>query len=172
MEIERKWLVDPEKIPYDLSQLPSRHIEQAYVSFQPSVRVRNVNSGEKYILTIKRPTQYGGIASEESETAIDEKTYRFLMSNTAGYVIRKTRYIHTLPSGLRQEIDIFEQALKGLAYLEIEFPALEDAQCYVSPDWVECEVTEDPAYKNSALAQNGIPLSAVFRIGNKENKEK
>ena len=69
MEIERKWLVSPEKIPYDLSSLSSYHIDQAYCSFSPTVRVRSVDHGEKYILTVKKPAQ-----SDEEEPLVAVKS--------------------------------------------------------------------------------------------------
>ena len=113
MEIERKWLISPEKIPYRLEELPALAIEQAYISFNPVVRVRKINEGERYILTIKRPTEHGGIAAAEAEHEIDRETYEFLLGHAAGTVITKTRYLHTLPAGLTEEIDVFSGALKG-----------------------------------------------------------
>ena len=157
MEIERKWLVRPEEIPYDLGTLPALEIEQAYVSFSPVVRVRRINRGERHILTVKRPTAYGGLANEEAEKDIDAELYDFLLSAASGTVIRKTRYLHALPGGLTEEIDVFSGALQGLAYLEIEFPDVAAAEKYPSPAWVRSDVTHDVRYKNSALAQNGMP---------------
>ena len=157
MEIERKWLLSLQKIPYDLSELESYSIEQAYISFSPTIRVRSVERGKRYILTVKHPTEYGGIALREEETEIDEKTARFLFSNALGRVISKQRYLHPLPTGLTEEIDIFNGDLQGLAYLEIEFKDLISAQKYPSPSWVSADVTDDLRYKNSSLAQYGLP---------------
>jgi CYTH domain-containing protein len=157
MEIERKWLISPEKIPYRLEELPALAIEQAYISFNPVVRVRKINEGERYILTIKRPTEHGGIAAAEAEHEIDRGTYEFLLGHAAGTVITKTRYLHTLPAGLTEEIDVFSGALKGLAYLEIEFPDLETAKSWPTPAWAEADVTMEGRFKNSALALHGMP---------------
>lgn len=160
MEIERKWLVRPEDIPYPLGTLPALEIEQAYVSFSPVVRIRRINRGEKHILTIKKLTPYGGLAAGESEHEIDGDLYAFLREQASGNLIAKTRYLHPLPSGLTEEIDVFSGPLQGLAYLEIEFPDVETARAYPSPDWVKADVTYDARYKNSALAQEGIPDGA------------
>ncbi|MBQ8075560.1 MAG: CYTH domain-containing protein [Oscillospiraceae bacterium] len=160
MEIERKWLVEPGAIPYDLSTLTALEIEQAYVSFSPVVRIRKINRGEKHILTVKKLTTYGGLAAGESEHEIDGELYAFLLKQASGNVIAKTRYLHPLPSGLTEEIDVFSGQLKGLAYLEIEFPDVEQAKQYPSPDWVKADVTYDRRYKNSALALEGIPEGA------------
>ena len=152
MEIERKWLVSPERIPYDLSSLQSYHIEQAYCSFSPTIRVRSVDHGRRCLLTIKRSTQFNGIASEEAEMEIDRKTASFLFSNSSGCVISKTRYLHPLPSGLVEEIDIFCGDLQGLAYLEIEFPDLVSAKAFIPPEWLGKDVTYDGRYHNSWLS--------------------
>ena len=157
MEIERKWLIEPKDIPYDLSALDAVDIEQAYISFAPVVRVRNINHGEKYILTIKRPTEFKGLASFEDELELDKRTFQFLRSAAAGNILSKTRYLHELPSGLLEEIDIFSGDFEGLAYLEIEFPDKESAEAYPSPDWIKEDVTYKPEYKNNSLAQHGLP---------------
>jgi CYTH domain-containing protein len=160
MEIERKWLIHPSDIPYDLNALKCIHIRQAYVSFSPVVRIRQINDGEKNILTVKRPTIYQGLANEEAEYEADAELAAFLFSCAAGNIITKTRYLNPLPSGLTEEIDLFTGALEGLAYLEIEFPDIELAKSYPSPAWAAADVTDDPRYKNSSLARFGIPESA------------
>ena len=161
MEIERKWLIRPSDIPYDLQSLQSVSIEQAYISFSPVVRIRRINKGKKNILTVKRPSAYGGLANEESEYEVDEGLAAFLFSCSAGNIISKTRYFHPLPSGLKEEIDLFSGALEGLAYLEIEFPDIESAAHYPTPAWAEADVTQDLRFKNSSLAQHGLP-EALF----------
>ena len=159
MEIERKWLIHPSDIPYDLNTLRCIFIRQAYVSFSPVVRIRQINNGEKNILTVKRPTVWQGLANEESEYEIDAGLAAFLFSCAAGNIITKTRYLNPLPSGLTEEIDLFSGALEGLAYLEIEFPDIELAKSYPTPEWAAADVTEDFRYKNSSLAKYGIPES-------------
>ena len=51
MEIERKFLVDPAKIPFSLESFDVRIIEQGYLCTGPVVRIRRDN--EKYELTYK-----------------------------------------------------------------------------------------------------------------------
>ena len=159
MEIERKWLLCPADIPYDLNTLRHIRIRQAYVSFSPIVRIRQINDGEKNILTVKRPTVYQGLANEESEYEVDAELAAFLFSCASGNIITKTRYLNPLPSGLTEEIDLFSGALDGLAYLEIEFPDIESAKAYPTPKWAAADVTEDIRYKNNSLAKYGIPES-------------
>ena len=39
VEIERKWIIDKEKIPYDLTNSQISMIEQTYICFSPEIRV-------------------------------------------------------------------------------------------------------------------------------------
>lgn len=151
MEIERKWLIKKDKIPYNLSELESHSIEQIYISLRPTIRARKID-GEKYILTIKTKTlDNSELARNEYELELCRSDYVNLFDNKKGHSINKTRYIHYLGNGLKEEIDIFEGFLEGLAYMEIEFDSIEAAESYPDPDWVEKDVTYDGKYKNAAL---------------------
>lgn len=159
MEIERKWLIRTEKIPFDLASCEKIHIEQSYVSFSPTIRIRNIDHGGKYYLTVK--TVAAGLdpelAKNEYETEITGGEYRELMKMTRGSAVSKTRYVREIGGGLKYEIDVFEGQLSGLAYLEIEFPNQGSAAAFPDPDWTECDVTYRPEFKNAALAKYGMP---------------
>ena len=161
MEIERKWLVKRENIPYDLEKLESYEIEQAFVSFHPTVRVRALcdrQGSERFVLTVKSGAKADdGLAREEFELPIDRAGYDALLRKAEGSVIRKTRYLFPRPDGLLEEIDVFHGALDGLCYLEIEFPTVEAARAFPSPEWTDRDVTSDGRFRNSALAQFGMP---------------
>ena len=45
VEIEKKWLIDPNRIPYDLNAATVFEIEQTYINFSPEMRVRRLNKG-------------------------------------------------------------------------------------------------------------------------------
>lgn len=161
MEIERKWLVRREDIPYDLDNLDAYELEQAYISFHPSVRVRALTDrqgNERFVLTVKSGSKAAdGLAREEYELAIDRKGYETLLGKAEGSVIRKTRYLVRRADGLLEEIDVFRGALEGLCYLEIEFPTVDAARAFPSPDWTQRDVTSEKRFRNSALAQFGMP---------------
>ena len=154
MEIERKWLIDKNNIPYDLSKAPKYSIEQAYISFEPQIRIRKINDGENYNLTMKTKTKDGGIARNEYELPINEYGYNLLVQKAEGKKIKKDRY-KIKENDLTLEIDLFKDDFEGLACLEIEFPTLEEAKAYRTPNWVIKDVTDDVRYKNGYLAQYG-----------------
>jgi CYTH domain-containing protein len=161
MEIERKWLADRNRIPYDTDALDAYEIEQAYISFHPSVRVRALKDrqgNERFVLTVKSGSKAAdGLVREEYELAIDREGYETLLRKAEGSVIRKTRYLFPREDGLLEEIDVFRDALEGLCYLEIEFPTVDAARAFPSPDWTQRDVTSEKRYRNSALAKYGMP---------------
>ena len=154
-EIERKWVIDPQNIPFDLSKAKKDKLSQAYVCFSPTIRVRSEN-GERFILCVKAKAKGSYLAREEFETDITKEQFDFLLSKKEGQIIEKTRYT-IKHDGLNYEIDIFEGFLKPLAYLEIEFPSIDEALRFKTPSWAIKDVTDDFRYKNAGLAKCGMP---------------
>ena len=159
MEIEKKWLIKVEDIPYDLSKANKYEIVQTYLKFSPEMRVRNINDGEFYVLTIKRDTKSLGLVREEYEFLLNEDEYNNLLTKQEGNTIYKARYELENEDGFMMAIDIFSGDLEGLAYLEIEFEDKETAENYGTPDWVIKDITTDLSYKNGHLSRYGIPSS-------------
>lgn len=158
LEIEKKWLVDVENIPYDLSNAEIMKIEQTYISFSPEIRVRKINDGKEYSFAVKTGITEDGMTRNEMEENITEEEYRKMIEKKEGNTVYKTRY-QFLDGKYLYAIDIFEGELAGLAYLEIEFENQEEAEKFKEPDWVIKDVTADLNYKNGYLARYGIPAS-------------
>lgn len=155
-EIEKKWLIKENEIPYDLSKADKFEIEQTYISFEPEIRVRKINNGQSYILTIKSNMSENGLVRDETEYYISEESYNLLLAKKEANTIYKTRYQLEI-DGTTRSIDIFKGDLEGLAYLETEFTSEEEANKAEIKDWVIKDVTSDKRYKNQSLARNGIP---------------
>ena len=151
MEIERKWLIDKEKIPYNLGDYEHLDIEQAYISFEPTIRIRKISNKNKFILTIKSASKDNGISRQEYEINISEEEYNNLLKKKEGIVLEKTRY--RVYDGYLLEIDFFHNEYDGLAYMEIEFETVEQATSYIAPNWVGRELTNDHKYSNAVLAK-------------------
>lgn len=157
-EIEKKWLIRKEDIPYDLSKAEKYEIVQTYLNFSPEIRVRNINNNE-YVLTVKCDTALKGFVREEHEWLISKEEYENLLTKKEGKTINKTRYRFKDEEEIEMEIDIFSGDLEGLAYLEIEFVNIESANNYLTPSWIIKDVTTDLNYKNGHLAKYGLPDS-------------
>lgn len=157
-EIERKWLIsNVEDIPYDLSKAKKHDLVQTYISYSPEIRLRKVNDGEYYLLTIKSDMSVDGLVRNEQEYYISKEEYEHLLTKKEGRSIHKTRY--SLPDGKKNtlEFDIFLDDLDGLVYLEIEFDNEREAKEFSQPNWIKKDVTDDKRYKNQSLSQFGIP---------------
>ena len=151
MEIERKFLLL--SLPNDIDMYEHVEIEQAYISVDPTIRLRRRNS--EYFLTMK---SNGLLAREELELTISKAQFEHLWGKIETNVIRKTRVIIPLQEGLTAEADIYHGVLQGLMTVEVEFNSLEQAKRFDPPKWFGSDVTEDPKYTNSTLAINGFHI--------------
>jgi adenylate cyclase len=148
VEIERKFLVQVEKLPKPLPQ--GDELEQGYLSTDPAVRVRLVERPDgmrSAALTIKGR---GLLKREEFEYGIPPEDAEQLLKLC-------TKSLHKV----RRELGAFvldHFADRGLWLAEIEL-ASEDAP-FEKPDWLGREVTGDPAYANTRLARNVAGPSA------------
>ena len=158
-EIERKWLVDPEQIPYDLEKEADKfELTQTYLNFSPEIRVRNI-SDKRYIMAIKTGlTEEKGLSRSETQYDVTKEEYEHLLAKQEGNTIHKTRY-QIKVNQYTYAFDFFHDQLDGLTYVEIEFPSEEEANSFEAPSWFGKDVTNDIDYKNQKLAQHGIPAS-------------
>lgn len=149
-EIERKFLVTNGS--YRTLAVRSLRIEQGYLaSYDPAtgtkatVRVRI--AGNSAFLTVKSPN-HGAVRGEwEYEIPVEEARE---MLPLCAKVIRKRRYF--VPSGdLVWEVDEFAHPLAPLVIAEVELPSATTAILSVPP-FVGTEVTGDPEYYNSNIA--------------------
>lgn len=152
MEIERKWLIDKNNIPFDLSKYEYLEIEQAYVSFKPTIRIRRIINKDRYIFTMKSSSKDNGLSREEYEIDISSKMYAELYEKKKGLTLSKTRYKVPCDSHM-MEIDLFHNEYESFAYMEIEFKTIEEAIAYKPPCWVVKELTGDKKYTNASLAK-------------------
>ena len=157
-EIERKWLIRKEDIPYNLedSSVEKFEIKQTYLCFDPEMRVRDYNNGQSFEFTMKNNMTIDGLIRDEINIDITKEQYDNLVIKQEGKTINKTRY-QFYADGQIIAIDIFHGELDGLAYMEIEFKTEEESRNYKEPEWVIKDVTSDVNYKNGHLARYGIP---------------
>ena len=144
MEIERKFVIFEKPDLADAAAVD--HLEQAYISTSPVIRVRRKN--QSFFLTVKSE---GLLAREEYEFPISEESYRHLLKKKDGIIIEKDRCNIPCSPGLTIELDLFFSPYQGFMMAEVEFPDLETASSFNPPDWFGPEVTEDPRFQNSSL---------------------
>jgi len=150
-EIERKFLVDKNKLP----QLENgQNIIQGYLSEQPQIRVRLITQSgiEKASMAYKTPPV--GLTREEIEFIIPLKEAKELMAQT-NVKLEKTRFLIG-----RFEIDVYGGKNDGLVVAEIELKS-EDEEIGPLPVWIRHEVTGDKRYGNVTLAKEAINKSLI-----------
>lgn len=147
MEIERKYLIERDKLPIYYKKHPYHQIEQAYLCTEPVVRVRK--SDDEYYMTYKSK---GLMVREEYNLPLTKEGYEHLLSKADGYVIKKKRYLIPYES-FTIELDIFEERNEGLILAEVEFETEEQADTFIPPEWFGEDVTFSSKYHNSTLSQ-------------------
>jgi adenylate cyclase len=144
LEIERKYLIDLEKIGTLENGI---RIKQGYLSTNKDAVVRVRVKNDKAYLTIKGPNN--GISRLEFEYEIPFDEANEMLDNLCKKpVIDKTRYIikHDIHIW---EIDVFYGDNEGLVVAEVE---LKDENEKINlPSWIKEEVTSDNRYFNSNL---------------------
>lgn len=152
MEIERKFLINPNALPHNLGAYPHKKYTQGYLCTEPVLRVRR--EGEDYVVTYKSK---GLIAREEYNLPLTEEAFAHLIGKADGLVISKTRYFIPEKDGLTIELDIFDEPLAPLILAEVEFDSIENANAYVPPTWFGRDVSNEVTFHNSTLSKAGLP---------------
>jgi CYTH domain-containing protein len=153
LEIERKFLVNGDD--YKRQAYSSSRIQQGYIcsGHGRTVRVR-IRDARGY-LTIKGPSEHGGLARYEFEKEITLDEAEQLMRLCEPGIIDKTRYL--VKSGQHTfEVDEFYGENDGLVMAEVELGSEDEP--YEKPDFIGKEVTGDRRYYNSHLRENPFSL--------------
>ena len=167
MEIERKFLVA--SLP-DLNNVVFKELKQAYLSFEPEVRIRSLDNNLFYLA--EKST--GDLSRSEIEPQIDIVSFQILTNLVQGRTISKTRYYVSLNNNLMAELDIYYGELEGLITVETEFKSEKEANEFIVPSWYGKEITYDKRYKNKNLARCSIEelkLLLAESIGNSRIKK-
>ena len=148
MEIEKKYTI--KELPDKLESYDNHMIEQAYLTTEPTIRVRRED--DRYYMTYKG---VGGsnssLSHEEYNLPLTREAYESLAKKADGNVIRKKRVL--IPYGKYTiELDIFAEPFNPLIIAEVEFPSVDEANAFTPPDWFDEEVTDRREYRNAYLA--------------------
>ncbi len=123
-------------------------LRQGYLNRGPQRTVRIRIAGEAAYLTIK--SLRTGIVRDEFEYSIPVADAEQLLSMCLPPLIEKRRY-EVEYRGHTWEVDEFLGDNAGLIVAELEVPSVETP--FELPPWVGRDVSEDPRYFNSQLAE-------------------
>ena len=145
-EIERKFLVLDDSFKHEA--FSKSHIQQGYICSERGRTVRVRIRDDRAYLTIKGPSENGGLSRYEFEREIPLEDGKQMMRLCEPGIIDKTRWL--VKSGKHTfEVDEFFGDNEGLVVAEVEL-AYED-EPYEKPNFIGKEVTGDRRYYNSQL---------------------
>ena len=145
-EIERKFLVLDDSFKHEA--FSKSHIQQGYICSERGRTVRVRIRDDRAYLTIKGPSENGGLSRYEFEREIPLEDARQMMQFCEPGIIDKTRWL--VKSGKHTfEVDEFFGDNEGLVVAEVEL-SYED-EPYEKPHFIGKEVTGDRRYYNSQL---------------------
>ncbi len=147
-EIERKYRVNSTN--YKLLATDCQYFKQGYIYADETRTVRVRIANDRAFITIKGGTR--GCARQEYEYPIPvADADEMLNTLCTPPIIEKHRYLYP-HEGHTWEIDEFCGENAGLVIAEIELTTEDEA--FTLPDFIGKEVTGDPRYYNSCLAQH------------------
>ena len=145
-EIERKFLVLDDSFKHEA--FSKSHIQQGYICSERGRTVRIRIKDNRAYLTIKGPSENGGLTRYEFEREIPLEDGQQMMRLCEPGIIDKTRWL--VKSGKHTfEVDEFFGDNEGLVVAEVEL-SYED-EPYKKPHFIGKEVTGDRRYYNSQL---------------------
>ncbi len=162
IEIERKFLVDPTKVPAS-DRVNGQRLAQGYLATKPTVRVRLAHDGQAW-LTIKgepaaviegkdgdsiRPPSGLPLGREEFEYAIPADDAKRLLALCL-HSLDKIRYRIKVGQHV-WELDEFLGAHRGLWLAEVELE--KPGEQVELPPWITDEVTDELRYTNGAMSR-------------------
>ncbi len=146
LEIERKFLVDAEKISA-LNLSGGEKISQGYLSTEPNKTVRVRVKNNRGFLTIK--SKNVGIVRSEFEYEIPVADAEEILKLCEPNILQKVR--HKIEhAGKIFEVDIFFGRHEGLILAEVELNSADEK--IDLPNWIGEEVSDNPKYYNSNLS--------------------
>lgn len=172
LEIERKWRITSYEpfVPVGRDVVRAA-ITQTYLkpyeqlTSERRVRRRVVDGVASYYYTEKDKTEISATRIERERQITEAEYWRFIAeeSDRDRAPIEKTRYTFTY-EGHFLELDVFHGRWRGLAFVEAEVTDLAET-VLLPPEWEVEEVTDDPRFKNAALAAWPASSKAAEALG-------
>lgn len=155
IERERRWLIDPARLP----ALSAAHvlIEDRYIS-GTRMRLRRMTDSASGAVALKLTKKYEAadpLARAIVTAYLDEAEFAPLAC-LPGMMIVKRRF-DLVAGDITYSLDRFEGALAGLELAEIEWADDAGLRGLPAPPGAIREVSDDPRYQGGSLVVSGIP---------------
>lgn len=147
VEIERKFLIVPEKLPYDFWDNEYVDVVQHYIVTMEGLSVRLRDCGGFYTLGIKGATK--GFTRPEFDMRLDKETYDKFMEE---HVTENTPFIKKKRYDILHDVDTWEVDIYPDNLMVAEIELTSEKQKFKRPSWVGKDVSRDPKYYNAVMA--------------------
>ena len=157
-EIERKFLIDPIKVPYNGDY---KIIKQGYLLNNPVVRVRKVIKPAQVLKNIKEEKR--AFITIKSKGNLSRKEYEFKIPYFLSHILMLFAFCSIYK--IRSHIKVGNHVWEVDEFITSDFPHFHMAEIelksedeeFDKPFWALEEVTHDSRYSNINLAKYGIP---------------
>ena len=140
IELERTFLA--KYLPKDLESCPSKNMQDSYIPKEtkhPILRIRK--NGERFTITRKYPKSEDDMSVMIEETInLTEEDYKS-MQQIDSKIHKKIRYQYPTDNAKVCEIDVYQEALKGLVLVDFEFDSIEEKNNFNPPNFCLVDVT-------------------------------
>jgi len=153
---------DEFELTYLLKEFPKNFFEEANGKeildiYIPSIAERRIlrirKLGDRYEIT-KKQLVNGTDSSHQTENTISLTREEFEeLAVAKGKRVRKIRYYFT-EDNVNYEVDVFQDELKGLVLVDVEFKSNEEKSTFVPPHWVLADVTQEEFIAGGALSDS------------------
>ena len=153
LEVEKKWLIDPEKLT-DISVLDKIEIVDKYF---PETRMRlrkmtHQQNGKKVFKFCKKYGKQSSISEPITNIYLEESEY-FLLNTLPGNILKKNRYsFHFKDKSF--SIDELLEPQENLYLLELELHEEKDFTDVELPDFIVREVTTEEEFSGYYIAKS------------------
>ncbi len=150
IEIEKTYLA--KFLPKGLSKFSHKEIIDLYIpkaSEHSKLRIRK--NGDLYVITKKNLVNENDSSTQIEQNIKITKEEFLALSNISASKIRKIRYNYN-----GAEIDIFQDKLKGLVLVDVEFISKENLKSFKMPDFCLVEITGDTNFAGGVLCKQKL----------------
>lgn len=140
-ELELTYLA--KTLPANLERSPKKEMVDIYVpasAVHPVLRIRK--NGEKFEITKKEPIDEADSSRQLEQTIPLTPAEYQALAGLPGKRVAKTRYNY-IEAGANYEIDVFQEELRGLVLVDIEFDNLATKQAFKMPSFCLADVTQE-----------------------------
>jgi len=149
IELEKTYLV--KYLPEGLRKCDHKEILDIYIpesSRHPVVRIRKY--GEQYEITKKEPVAEDSSIQTEQTVKLNQEEFEEL-NKLPGKRVRKIRYYYDY-QGRTAEIDVFQDKLLGLVWVDFEFEGADEKDSFSMPEFCLADVTQEEFIAGGMLA--------------------